>query len=260
VENRTTRNLVAAVAALVGGFLLYVSANPGSSAATVAVSFVVGLILFVGVAWFLMRFYRSGSDVPSADEINLREWRFVRFLRYGRQSAPLFLGIRLFLGWTWLQAGIDKVTDPAWVQTGAAVQGSWQRAVAVPEAGRPPITYPAYRQFIDFMLDNGWYTVFGPMVAWGEVLVGLGLLVGALTGIAAFFGLLMNFAFLYAGTASSNPTLVIFGVIVLLGWRAAGWWGIDRFLMPLIGTPWAPGPTAVVQDEEYNEERPSRVA
>jgi len=30
-------------------------------------------------------------------------------------------------------------------------------------------------------------------------------------------------------------------MIVIFGWRPAGYWGIDRFLLPRIGTPWAPG-------------------
>lgn len=107
---------------------------------------------------------------------------------------------------------------------------------------RPPITYPAYRAFIQFMLDNGWYTWFADLVAWGEVLIGLGFLFGGLIGFAAFFALLMNFAFLFAGTTSSNPMLIMLEVVVLLGWRVAGWWGVDRLLLPRLGTPWAPRP------------------
>jgi thiosulfate dehydrogenase (quinone) large subunit len=105
---------------------------------------------------------------------------------------------------------------------------------------RPAITYPAYRAFIQFMLDNGWYTWFADLVAWGEVLIGLGFLFGGLIGFTAFFALLMNFAFLFAGTTSSNPMLIMLGVVVLLGWRVAGWWGIDRLLLPRLGAPWSP--------------------
>jgi thiosulfate dehydrogenase [quinone] large subunit len=92
------------------------------------------------------------------------------------------------------------------------------------------------------MLDNGWYTWFAQLVAWGETLVGLGLLVGALVGIAAFFGTLMNFSFLLAGTTSTNPVLFGLGVFLVLAWKVAGFWGLDRWLLPLLGTPWQPGP------------------
>jgi len=239
------RQAVVAVAGLVGGYLLYLSANPESQFGTVLPAFWAGVILFAGVAGLLLRYYRPGIDVPSGDEVDLSEWRFIRFLRYGRDAAPFYLGLRLFLAWEWLEAGWHKVTDPAWVQTGDALRAYWERAVALPAPpARPPITYPAYRAFIQFMLDNGWYPWFADLVAWGEVLIGLGFLLGGLIGFAAFFALLMNFAFLFAGTTSSNPMLIMLEVVVLVGWRVAGWWGVDRFLLPRLGTPWARGAAA----------------
>ena len=89
------------------------------------------------------------------------------------------------------------------------------------------------------MLDNNWHGWFAQAVAWGEVLIGLGFLFGGLIGFAAFFALLMNFSFLFAGSTSSNPMLILLEVFFLMGWRVAGWWGVDRFLLSRIGTPWA---------------------
>ena len=119
--------------------------------------------------------------------------------------ALFWLPVRFFVGRDWLSAGGHKVVDPAWTHGGDALRGFWERAVAIPEQGRPPITYDWFRQFLQYMLDNGWYTWFAKLIAWGEVLVGLGLLVGALVGIAAFFGTVMNFSFMLAGSASTQP-------------------------------------------------------
>lgn len=152
--------------------------------------------------------------------------------------ALLWLPVRFFVGREWFAAGWHKITDPAWVDSGAALQGYWQRVVAIPEEGRPPITYDWFRQFLQYMLDNGWYTWFAKLVAWGEVLIGLGLLAGALVGIAAIFGTVMNFSFMLAGTASSNPVLFGLGVLLVLAWKVAGFWGLDRWLLPALGTPW----------------------
>jgi thiosulfate dehydrogenase [quinone] large subunit len=44
-------------------------------------------------------------------------------------------------------------------------------------------------------------------VAYGELIVGIALLFGAFTGVAAFFGLFMNLNYLLAGTVSINPIL-----------------------------------------------------
>jgi thiosulfate dehydrogenase [quinone] large subunit len=177
---------------------------------------------------------RSDSQTPGQVEDPIA-WRLLLgnvFL------ALLWLPMRFFVGRDWLSAGWHKAVDPEWTQGGAALQAYWERAVAIPEQGRPPITYDWYRQFIQYMLDNGWYTWFAKLIAYGEVLVGLGLVVGALVGIAAFFGTVMNFSFMLAGSASTNPVLFGLSVFLILAWKVAGFWGLDRWLLPALGTPW----------------------
>ena len=79
---------------------------------------------------------------------------------------------------------------------------------------------------------------FSYAIAFGELFVGIGLLVGALVGIAAFFGALMNMSFLLAGSASTNPIMFTLAVGLMLAWKVAGYYGLDRYLLPLLGTPW----------------------
>jgi thiosulfate dehydrogenase [quinone] large subunit len=239
VSDPRARRWGALVAALVGGYLMYVALDTQTDAATAAWAFLGGLALWAAVAAVLLRFYRPGSETFSADEVGAApEWRVARFLRLGQDAAPLYLGVRLFLGYEWLHAGWGKLQNPAWAETGTALQSYWQRVVAVPESGSPPIAYPAYRAIIQYMLDNEWWTWFSKLIIAGELLVGLGLLLGGLTAIAAFFGLLLNFSFLYAGSVSSNPTLILLEAMIIYGWRTAGWWGLDRLLLPWLGTPW----------------------
>jgi thiosulfate dehydrogenase (quinone) large subunit len=66
--------------------------------------------------------------------------------------------------------------------------------------------------------------------------------VGLFTGIAAFFGVLLTTAFGLAGIAGVNPVFLILEVLLVLAWRNAGWIGLDRFVLPKLGTPWEPGP------------------
>jgi thiosulfate dehydrogenase [quinone] large subunit len=244
--NRTTRLIVATIVAIIGGYLLIRAADPATPAGPAFLFFGIGLILFLATAIFLFRYFTRGNDEFSTDEIAIREWSFSRFLSRAKDAAPLWIGLRIFLAYEWIEAGRHKLEDPAWIQTGTALQGFWQRVVAVPEPpGRPLITYPAYREIIQFMLDNQWYTWFAKVITIGEILIGIGFLVGGFIGIAAFFALLLNFSFIFAGSTSSNPLLIILeGMIAFWAWRSAGWFGLDRFLLPLIGTPWAPGPRA----------------
>ena len=156
--------------------------------------------------------------------------------------AVLWLPLRFFVGQEWLAAGEHKLRDSAWMDGGEALKGFWERAVAIPEEpARPAITYDWFRDLLQYMLDHEWYTWFAKLVAIGEFLVGLGLVVGALVGIAAFFGTVLNFNFMLAGTTSTNPVLFGLTVFLVLGWKVAGWIGLDRWLLPLLGTPWQGG-------------------
>ncbi len=47
--------------------------------------------------------------------------------------------------------------------------------------------------------------------------------------------------FLLAGADSINPVLFTLAVGLILAWKVAGYYGLDRYLLPLLGTPWHPG-------------------
>jgi thiosulfate dehydrogenase (quinone) large subunit len=216
----------------------------------------IGVIVLVG--WYQVRSLPEegvslslpGTSMTPGQVEDPISWR----LLLGNVFFALFwLPVRFFVGRDWLSAGWHKVVDPEWTQSGVALQSYWERAAAIPESGRPPITYDWFRQFLQYMLDNGWYTWFAKLIAWGEVLVGLGLLVGALVGIAAFFGTVMNFSFMLAGSASSNPVLFGLAVFLVLAWKVAGFWGLDRWLLPMLGTPWQRG--ALLGGEPIEQER-----
>jgi len=44
-----------------------------------------------------------------------------------------------------------------------------------------------------------------------------------------------------AGSASTNPMLFTVAVFLILAWKVAGYYGVDRYLLPFLGTPWKPG-------------------
>ena len=152
--------------------------------------------------------------------------------------AWLWAIVRIYLGYLWITSGWGKVTGQGWVDGGTSLKAFWERQIVIPEQGKPPITYDWYREFIRFMLDNEWYSWFAPLIAYGELLVGIALVVGAFVGIAAFFGALLNWNFIMAGVASTNPVLLLLAIFLILAWKVAGWYGADRFLLPLVGTPW----------------------
>lgn len=166
-----------------------------------------------------------------------------KFLFSDTRMAAVWLIVRLYVGFAWLEAGLNKVIEVGaktnYVIDGAGILSFWQRIVTVPVApARPVITYDWYRGIIQYMIDNQWEGVFGKVIAYGEVLVGLGLIFGAFVGVAAVSGAFMNINFMLAGTASSNPVLLLLGILLVLAWKTAGHIGLDRYLLPLLGTPW----------------------
>jgi len=216
--------------------LLFLLVNPwlvidGTVRQVVTIAFWVSFIVLL-VALF------EDRNAPEGAEVEVEGPRFVRFLFNNTRAGLFWLPIRLFVGFSWLDAGWHKFTDPEWTQGGAALRAYWERAASIPEQGRPPITYEWYRDFLNTLLAGGHETWFAWVVTLGEVAIGIGLILGALTGIAAFFGAFMNMSFLLAGSASTNPVMFTLAVGLMLAWRVAGYYGLDRYLLPMLGTPW----------------------
>lgn len=163
-----------------------------------------------------------------------------RFLFQSAAASPLWLAVRLFVGSQFLTSGWGKLTGGKWLDgTGSAILPFWQNAVRIPEPpGRPAITYDWYRDFLQLLIDSNSAPWFSYVIVFGELAVGLGLILGAFVGLAAAGGLLMNLSFLLAGTTSTNPVLATLAVLLILAWKNAGYIGLDRALLPLLGTPW----------------------
>jgi len=164
-----------------------------------------------------------------------------RFLFNDTRSAPIWLALRLWIGLDWLYAGYEKFTGTGWLDGGTGLLGFWKSAVALPPTGKAPITYTWYRDVLTGLIDSQSYSWFAWIIVLGEIAVGLGLIFGCLTGVAAFFGTLMNFSFMMAGSTSSNPMMFGLTIFIILAWKNSGWWGVDRYILPALGTPWKAG-------------------
>ncbi|HZR44289.1 MAG TPA: DoxX family protein [Ktedonobacteraceae bacterium] len=172
-----------------------------------------------------------------------------RFLFSDVRMAWLWLIVRLFVGYQWLTAGWGKLTGYSlafdsfgktlttrpWIMSGhdgTALQSFIKGAITL--AGG---THPNVQSWYALFLQNAVLphtAAFSYVITFGEVLVGLGLIVGAFTGVAAFFGVFMNINYLFAGSLSINPLLTLLGILLVLSWRIAGYYGLDRWSLPLL--------------------------
>lgn len=153
----------------------------------------------------------------------------------------IWLIVRLYVGYEWLLAGWDKIINPAWVgvKAGTALSGFLNNAISLTSGAHPAVQawYAAFLKATIVPAAGFWSYV----VAFGETLVGLGLILGVFTGIAAFFGFFMNMNYMLAGSISTNPILLFLSIFLILAWKTAGWWGLDRWVLIDLGTPWSPG-------------------
>jgi thiosulfate dehydrogenase [quinone] large subunit len=236
------RRVVTPLAIIAAAILIYMVnpfiAPPESIGPALTITFWV-LAIIVAITLF------SDRKAPGAGTVEIEGPAFTRFLFSNSRAGLFWLTIRLFVGFAWLEAGLHKLfpagkaIGAGWLDGGSALAGYWGNAVAIPEApARAAISFEWYRDFLNVLIANNAQTWFAYLIVFGEIAIGVGLIFGLLTGIAAFFGALMNMSFLLAGSASTNPVLFTLAIGLILAWRVAGYYGIDRWVLPMLGVPW----------------------
>jgi len=240
-QNAAVRWAMIAIVAVAGRWTL-VHIILGLTDSTINDAWNVALLILFVLALILafVEFARERrSLVSDSPTERFPEPAISRFFLASEGSSVLWFVIRMYVGAEWFLAGWEKVTSPAWGTSGKALGGFVAGALAK-SAGPNPAVQGWYSWFLqNSVLSNA--GLFSFLVSWGEVAVGLGLLFGILTGIAAGFGVLMNLNYLLAGTVSVNPIPGMLGLFLVISWRVCGWVGLDRWLLPALGLPWKPG-------------------
>jgi thiosulfate dehydrogenase (quinone) large subunit len=173
--------------------------------------------------------------------VEVREAPWARWLFTYRAAAWIWLVVRVWLGYEWLHAAFEKLhtatARQVWWSTGTALKGFAAGAVtASRQPEHPQVAYGWWVHFLHWVSSNaGWIT---RVVVVGELVVGVALILGLFTGIAAFCGLVLNFSFVFSGSAGVNPAFIVAGLLLVLAWRNAGWIGLDHFVLARLGTPW----------------------
>ncbi|GGC79669.1 hypothetical protein GCM10007216_07710 [Thalassobacillus devorans] len=149
------------------------------------------------------------------------------FLRENNVAAAILTVLRVYLGYAWLTAGWGKLTGGGFDSAGF-IQGAIGNA-----SGEHPAVQAWWASFLEGVaLPNA--EIFTFLVMWGEVLVGIALILGIFTNFAAIMGLVMNFAFLFSGTVSTNAQMVLLTVFIAVAGYNAGKIGLDRWVIPFI--------------------------
>jgi thiosulfate dehydrogenase [quinone] large subunit len=178
---------------------------------------------------------RSSARRGANRNLPISDWLF-----RSREASLLWLAARLWLGYEWTNAGYQKIWGSErsgfWYGGGSGVRGFATAGVLGSNAGKGGASYGWWAGVLhNFVIPNS--EVLGKVVALGELLIGIGLIVGMFTGAAALFGVLLNLMYMFSGSAGVNPMYALVGVFLMLAWRNAGWLGLDRFVLKNKWTP-----------------------
>jgi thiosulfate dehydrogenase [quinone] large subunit len=175
------------------------------------------------------------------ETIQIPEPKISRFVFSDTRFSWIWLFLRLYVGYEWITAGWEKATSSAWIgnNAGSAIKGYLSSSLQQASGAHPAVS--SWYAFFIAHAALPHTVLLSYLVTYGELAVGIGLILGAFTGIAAFFGIFMNFNYLFAGTVSINPLLLLIEIFLVLAWRSSGWIGLDRFLLPYLGVPWQGG-------------------
>jgi len=181
-------------------------------------------------------------DAPTQPLVDLasHNLRLSEWLYRSRWASLLWLIARLWLGYQWMNAGYQKIwgseRSAFWFGGGTGVKGFAASGVVASAAGKGGASYGWWAGFLhNFVIPNASW--IAKLVSLGELLIGIGLIIGLFTGVAALAGLLLNLTYMFSGSAGVNPAYAIVGVLLVLAWRNAGWIGLDRFVLRNTWTP-----------------------
>lgn len=147
-------------------------------------------------------------------------------------SAWFVLALRLTFGYAFLAAGLEKVLESGWTAQGYLAN--------VAAANGNPL-----EPMFAWMATTPWFVSFVDVaVPWGELLIGLGLIVGLLVRLAAFWGATMM-AMFYFGNWSIEHGIVNSDLAYVVVFLAIAAFGAGRII----------GLDAVVENYEFSDGR-----
>jgi thiosulfate dehydrogenase (quinone) large subunit len=156
-----------------------------------------------------------------------------------RMMAPLWIIPRVYVGWVMLNIGWPLTRSSEWMAHGGALRaalssGSENQSWASSGDG-------LHGGITSFLVQSGAVDWIARLTAVGMTLAGIALILGLMSGIAAFAGIILSVNVIIAGSTEPGPLVLGLAVLLVLGWKTAGWFGLDHWVLPALGAPWKGG-------------------
>lgn len=151
--------------------------------------------------------------------------RPLQWLARSKVMAVVWAAVRIWLGVMWIEAGAAKLwgaeNSVFLHHDGAGVAGFAAHGVPA---------YSWWGHFLHgFVVPNaGW---IGVLIALAEFFIGVALVAGFLTPLAALASLALLFTYVMSGTASVCAWYALFAIVILVTWRTSSWIGADGLIV-----------------------------
>jgi thiosulfate dehydrogenase [quinone] large subunit len=147
-----------------------------------------------------------------------------------RFQATALVTLRILIGWHFLYEGLAKLTNPYWTSAGYLAESQWWFKGL----------------FLDLAANPTLLTLVDYINIWGLILIGLGLMLGALTQVATISGIVLLALYYLAappfpGLSYSIPAegsyivvnkvlIELAALVVLLAFKTGRILGVDRLV------------------------------
>ena len=163
----------------------------------------------------------TASIGEPAKRTNLPVWEG---LKSSKLAALVWTGMRVWLGVMWIQAGSAKI----WGAEAAGFLHNNGAGVAGFAAHGTP-AYSWWGSFLHgFVVPNA--GPLGVLIAVAEFSIGVALVAGLFTRVAALGSLALLFTYVMSGTASVCAFYAAIAIVILVMWRTSSWIGIDGLI------------------------------
>jgi thiosulfate dehydrogenase (quinone) large subunit len=165
----------------------------------------------------------SGIDAVIGEPTNRTNLQVWESLKNSKLAALAWTAMRVWLGVMWIQAGAAKL----WGAEAASFLHSSAGVAGFAAHGTP--AYSWWGSFLHgFVVPNaGW---IGVLVAVAEFAIGIALVAGLFTRVAALGSLALLFTYVMSGTASVCAFYALFAIVILVMWRTSSWIGVDGLI------------------------------
>ena len=169
----------------------------------------------------------SRSTAPNVIERTrtLLAWPFTN-----RYASPIWLALRLYLGWIFFQFGWRKI-ETGWLS--GDPMGTVIRQIA---DGKLPVSFAPFRDFCAFLVDAGLTPLLSHSMPFMELAVALSFVSGIMVVPAAIGAsiLLVNFMLSGIGTLNFEGRILIGLALLVLAYRVVGVIGFQDLALRIL--------------------------